>query len=120
MLLADIDVPGIDAIFRQRPRHVGIFLQQQVAVVVKVADDGHADAEFIERIDDFGHRARGVFGVDGDAHQFRAGLGQRHHLIDRRRDIGGVGIGHGLHHDGMVPANLDFPDADRYRTTAWL
>ncbi len=56
-----------------------------MAVVVEVADDGHADAELIQRLDDLGHRARGLFGVHGDAHQFRAGLGQRHHLVDRRR-----------------------------------
>ena len=52
VLFADVDVAGIDAVFGQRARACGILLQQQMAVVVEVADDGHAHAELVQRIDD--------------------------------------------------------------------
>ena len=67
VLLADVDVAGIDAVLGEGPRAVGILLEQDVAVVMEVADDGHADAEFIERLHDLGHSLGGGFGVDGDA-----------------------------------------------------
>ena len=59
--------------------------------------------------------ARGRFvGVDGDAHQLGAGVGQRHHLIHRRRHVGGIGVGHGLDDDGVVAADLHTSDVDRH------
>ena len=58
VLLADVDVAGIDAVLGEGAGAVGILLQQEVAVVVEVADDGDADAEFVERVDDFGHGRR--------------------------------------------------------------
>ena len=45
-----------------------------MAVVVEVADDGHAHAELVQGLDDLGHRGGGLVGVDGDAHQLGAGL----------------------------------------------
>ena len=77
---------------------------------------GHADAEFIERLDDLRHGGGGFVGVDGDAHQLRAGIGQRHHLIDGRLDVGGIGIGHRLHDDRVRAADFDRTDTDGNRT----
>ena len=57
VLLADIHVAGIDAILRQRPRHIGILLEQEVAVIVEVADHRHAHAELVEGLDDLGTAA---------------------------------------------------------------
>ena len=37
----------------------GIFLQQQMPVVMKIADDGDADAEFIQGVDDLRHGGGG-------------------------------------------------------------
>ena len=116
VLLADVDVAGIDAVFGEGAGAVGILLEEDVAVVVEVADDGDADAEFVERVDDFGDGLGGGFGVDGDAHQLGAGLGQRHHLIDGGGGVGGVGIGHGLDHDGVVAAHPDVADFDGHRS----
>ena len=48
VLAADADVAGIDAVLGERAGALGILLQQQMAVVVEVADDGDADAEFVE------------------------------------------------------------------------
>ncbi len=114
VLLADVDVSRIDAVFRQRSRHVGILLEQQMAVVMEIADDGHPDAELVDGLDDLGHGLRGIVGVDGDAHQLRACIGQRHHLIHRRHDVGRVGIGHRLNHDGVRSADLHVTDGHRH------
>src|SRR5580692_6366563 len=40
--------------------------------------------------------------VDRYAHQFRTGAGEGGHLLHCRRNIGRVGIGHGLHHDWCI------------------
>ena len=83
----DVDVSGIDAVLREGPGAVGVLLQQQVAVVMEVADDGDADAELVQVSTIVGTARGGVFIVDGDANDFRAGVGQRHHLftVARRR-----------------------------------
>ena len=47
----------------------------------------------------------GVFVVDGDADQFRPGAGQGGDLLDGARDVGRVGVGHGLHHDWCIAAD---------------
>ena len=116
MLLADVDVAGIDAIFGEGAGTLGIFLEEDMAVVVEVADDGDADAEFIESVDDFGNGLRGGFGIDSDADQLGAGLCQRHHLIDGRGGVGGIGVGHGLNHDGVITPHPDIADFDRHRS----
>src|SRR5207247_1626253 len=48
---------------------------------------------------DVRHRRRRLVAVDRDAHDLGAGARQRRHLRDRRRHVGGVGIGHRLDHD---------------------
>ena len=57
VLLADIHVAGIDAILGEGSRTSGYFLQQQMAVVVKIADDRHVHAELVECLDDLRHRS---------------------------------------------------------------
>ena len=96
---ADGDVAGIDAVLGQRLRAGRIFLQQQVAVVVEVADDGDVDAALGEAFDDVRNGFGGVVIVDGDADQLRAGCDQLGNLLDGRRGVGGVGIGHRLDDD---------------------
>ena len=44
MLLADIDVTGVDAVLGERPCAGWKFLQQQVPVVVEIANDGDRHA----------------------------------------------------------------------------
>ncbi len=115
VFLADVDVAGIDAVLGECARTVGILLEEDVAVVVEVADDGDADAEFVERVDDLGDGLGGGFGVDSDAHELGAGLGERHDLIDGGGGVSSVGVGHGLDHDGVVAAHLDVADFDGHR-----
>ncbi len=117
-LAADVEVAGIDAVLGQRAGALRILLQKDVAVIVEVADDGDAHAELLQRIDDPGHRGGGLLGIHGDAHQFRAGARQRHHLVDGGRRVGGIGVGHGLHDDGMVAPDLDTSNVHHGRLPA--
>ena len=56
VLPADRNIAGIDAILGERARRGGKLLEQDVAVVVEVADDGHAQAALFQAFDDL--RAR--------------------------------------------------------------
>ena len=105
VLAADTDVAGIDAVLRQRARAVGILRQQQMAVVVEVADDGHAQPSLSSRSTIRGDGGRGFVVVDGDAHQLGAGRGERRDLPDGGGDVGGIGVRHGLHHNWCIAAH---------------
>ena len=113
-LAADIGVARIDAVLGERAGARRVLLEQQVAVVVEVPDDRNIHAECGAGVHDFGHGGGGGFGVHRDPHQFASGARQRHYLVHGGSDIGGIGIGHRLYHDGVVPANLYFPDTDRH------
>ncbi len=105
-------VAGIDAVLGQGYGTGGMFGQQLVAVEMEIADQRDGTALAVELFADVRHRRRGLFGIDGDAHQFRARLGQLRHLGHRGLDIGGVRIGHGLHHHGGIAAHGDGADVD--------
>ena len=105
MLAADADVAGIDAVLGQGSRAVGILREQEVSVVVEVADDRHAHAVLIESFDDRRNGGGSFFVVDRDADQFRPGPRQRHHLLHGRGNIRRVGVGHRLHHNWCIAAD---------------
>ena len=106
-------VAGIDAVLGQIARALGILGQQQMPVVVEVADDGHADALLVELLDDVGNGRRSLVIVHGNAYQFRSGAGQRRHLLHGRGDVRRVGIGHGLHHNRCIRAYAHTADDGR-------
>ena len=97
---------------------VGIPREQQVAVVVEVADDRHVHADPVEPLDDVGHRTRRVLVVDRHPHQLAAGARQLRHLSHRARHVGGVGVGHRLHDDGMARPDGNGADTDGGRGAA--
>ena len=108
--LAGADVAGIDPVLVERPRAVGIARQQQVAVVVKVADQRRRAAGVEHALLDLGHRGRRLGHVDGDPHHLRAGLPQLDALLRRALGIGRVGHGHRLHDHGGAAAHHDVAD----------
>ncbi len=112
VLLADGAVAGVDAVLGERFGAIRIFLEQQVAVVMEVADDGRLEAEFVETLNDMRHRFSGFVIVDGHADQFGAGAGQRRNLLDGTGDVSGVGVGHRLHHDRCSRAHAHAADGD--------
>jgi len=79
-----------------------------MAVVVEVSDDGNANAQLLEAFVDVRNRFRGIIVVNGDADDFAASASQRGDLLDRSGNVGGVGVGHGLHHDWCSAADADF------------
>ena len=89
---------------------LGIARQQQVAVVVKVADQRRRAAGVEHAALDLGHRRRGFGQVDGDAHHLRARLPQLDALLRRRRRIRRVGHGHRLHDDRRAATHGDVAD----------
>ena len=85
--------------------------QQLVTVEMEVADQGHAHPGAIQALADRGDGGGGFAGIDRHTHELGAGARQCLHLLHRRFDVGGVGIGHRLHHDGGAAADADAGDA---------
>ncbi len=63
------NVAGVDPILRERTRAVGIFCEEQMPVVVKVADDGDVDADVGQATHDFGDGRGSGLVVHGHAHE---------------------------------------------------
>ena len=117
-LAALADVTRIDTQFRQgnsAVRHLG---QQLVTIKMKITSKGNIDAHRVELRANLRHRARGFQCVNSDSHDFRSSTRKRCHLRDRGSDIFGIGIGHGLHHDGRITPNEDVANFDLPRYTA--
>ena len=104
-LVAAADIARIDAQLGQRLGTLGHLGQQLVAIEMEIANQRHATTQRIEALTNARHRSRGFERVDRDAHQFRSGLGQCLDLLDGCGDIGGIGVGHRLHHDRRIATN---------------
>jgi hypothetical protein len=115
---ADIHIAGINAIFRERAGAVRVFAQEQVAVVMEVADNRDTNAEFVQCFGELRDGARGVIRVDGDTDDLRPGLCQRDDLIDRGLCVRRIGIGHRLDDNRVIAADLHTAHADRHRFPA--
>ncbi len=79
-------------------------------VVVKVSDYGNAHTEISQARDDLWNRRRRFVIVDRDAHELRAGGGERGYLLRCSFSIGGIRVGHRLHDHRMRRANGDVTD----------
>ncbi len=115
---SDGNIAGIDAVLGESARSGGIFLEQDVAVVVKVSNDRHAQAALFKALDDVRNGCRGVFIVDRDANQLGAGESERGDLVDCALNVGRIGVGHRLDDDGNFPADSDVADADGWSFSA--
>ena len=71
-----------------------------------------------DAVADMRHGGGSFVAIDGDAHEFRAGERQRHHLARGRLDVGGVGVGHRLHDDRRACADKHVADAHADRGAA--
>ncbi len=58
-----------------------------------------------QAVDNGRNGSRGRIVVDGYAHQFRARSRQGCYLADGAFDVGGIGIGHRLHHNWCIAAD---------------
>src|SRR5260370_16664566 len=70
-LPSDIRIARIDAVFGERASALRVLLEQQVAIVVEVADNRAGHAEGSARIHNSWNGGRGGLGVSLHAPQFR-------------------------------------------------
>ena len=89
--------------------------EQQVPVVMKVADERRRAAGVEHPLLDLRHGRGGFRRVDGHADHLRTGLRQLDALPGGRSRIGRVGERHALNDHGRAAADLDaaHPHADR-------
>nr|UOZ97222.1 hypothetical protein NCPCFENI_01138 [Cupriavidus sp.] len=108
------DIAWVDAVLRERHRTLGHLGQKLVAIEMKVAHQRHGAVHLVELLANRGHGPRGLKRIDRNAHDLGSGKGQVAHLNGCANGIGGIGIGHGLHHHrgpashwhlGVVPAH---------------
>ena len=111
-LVLEADIAGIDAVLVERLGASRIVGQQLVADIMEIADQGRGDAALAQFVPDMRHGGGSLVAIDRDSHQFGAGARQRCDLRHGARDIGSVGIGHRLHHDGRAAADGDIADHD--------
>ena len=119
-LVLEADIAGIDAVFVERLGAARMIGEQFVADVMEVADDRHVDAHLEQPLLDVRYRRRRLVAVDGDAHEFGAGAGERRHLARGALDVGGVGVGHRLHDDRRAAADHDAGDVHGNRFMTFL
>jgi len=84
-------LPGLMRVLGQSLGAAWILGEQEVSVVMEVADDGHAQALLLQSFYDVGDGLGGIVIVDGDADDFAAGACQGSDLLYGFRDIGSVG-----------------------------
>ncbi len=106
-------VAGVDTVLGERLRARRILGEQQVPVVVEVANDGDVHLGHDRR--DGGRRS---VVIDGDAHQLGARLVQGPHLRRGRVGIRSVGVRHGLDDDRMGGAHLHAAHVHRHSAPA--
>jgi len=105
-------VAGVDAVLGKSFGGVRVFREQEVAVVVEVADDGRGPALGVNPFDDIGNGFGGLVVVDRDSDELGAGAGEGGDLLHGGLDIGGVGVGHRLNDDRSIRADADVADGD--------
>ncbi len=98
-LVGSADVAGVDP---HAVRACLDRLQRERVVEVDVGD--HRDRRLR---DDRPQRLDVLLARHGDAHDVRAGVGDGADLLHRRREVGGLGLGHRLHDDGRAAADRD-------------
>src|SRR6185312_1070966 len=96
---------------------VGVLCEQDVAVVMEVADDGDIDSKISKPFDDFRHGGCGRLIIDSDTYELRSSRGECRDLGDGTTDVSGICVGHGLHHDRMVRPDGDVADEGRHRSS---
>ena len=57
---------------------------------------------FVELLDNVRNGGSRLVVVDGDPHEFGSRASQRGHLLHSRSHIGGIGVGHRLHHNWCI------------------
>jgi hypothetical protein len=80
--LARANVAGIDAVLVQRFRALRIFRKENVAVVMKIADDGRVAARIEQALLNFGHGGSSLRHIYRPADNLRAGFRKLDSLLE--------------------------------------
>ncbi len=106
------DVARVDAVLGKRRGAVGVLGQQQMAVVVKVADERHADAQPSScwRMTGTACAAASLLTVTRTSSE--PACASCATWIAVAIGVGGVGVRHRLHHDRVLGADRDAPNVD--------
>ncbi|MCY1289089.1 hypothetical protein D9M70_381660 [compost metagenome] len=120
LLVLEADIARVDAILGERFGAGRMIGEQLVADIVEVADERHVQTEALEPLADLRHGGGTLVAVDGDAHQFRAGLVKGGNLRHRSVDISCIGVGHRLDDHRRATAHYDPADIDGDGRTAGL
>ena len=105
------DVAGIDPVLVERRRALRVAGQEQVAVVVEVADQRRLAAGVQHPPLDVGDRSGGLGHVDGDSHELGPRFGELDALAGRCFGIGRIRHRHRLDRNGRTSADLQVSDA---------
>ena len=103
-------LPGLIRYLSSALAQSGVFRQQEVTVVVEVADERRGDAGVEHALLDRGHSRRGLGQIHGDAHELGAGLRELDALPRGRLDVRRVGVRHRLDGNRSTAADLNRPD----------
>ena len=102
MTISLSDISRVYTIFRDGSRHLGIFFEEDVTVVVEIPDDRSGISFFTEFSSDLWDCEGCSIIIDRDAYELRARIGEQGDLRDSRIDIASRSIGHRLDHDRMI------------------
>ena len=100
-------VTGIDSILCQGAGTGAVAAEQFMAVEMEITHQRDVAIERSKLVDDVRYRCGGLVVIDGDAHQFRAAVVEAFDLLDGGGNIGGIGVGHGLHHHRRTTTEPD-------------
>ena len=98
-----------------RDRMIG---EQLVADVMEITDQRNAHAKLGEPLLDARYSGGCFIAIDGNAHELGASSCQRRDLPRRSFDIGGVGIGHRLHHYWCIASDANIANLRGVRLSA--
>jgi hypothetical protein len=113
--LAGADVARVDPVLVECVRALGVLRQQDVAVVVKISDEGGRDTRIEHPLLDGRHRCSRLGQVHRNAHELGTGLRQLDALARGRIDVGRIRVRHRLDGNRSAAADVNRPDfyADR-------
>jgi hypothetical protein len=109
------DVARVDPVLVEGRGAGRVPCEQEVAVVVEIADQRRRHPGVEHALPDLRDRRRSLGQIHGHPDHLRAGLGELDALLCRRRRIRGVGHRHRLHDHRRTAADLDGADSDADR-----
>src|SRR5262245_38148670 len=109
MLTTHAHVAGIDSVLVERHRTILVLAQQDVPVVMKIADYRRRNVTIAQTLHDFTCSRCSLAGIDRDADKFGTSGRERFDLRNCACNVCGIGVCHGLNGHRMVAADPHRP-----------